>query len=121
VPKKTNNIKPYALFDFFLGSADLRAKNYLSPLMLTGGIPMDSKPLQRPFVGTGFIVGIKSFRFQPLIGLRIEKDQRTTTLAPGSTANQAQLTNDLRYSWHAKLQVMIGFSIGDAKKVLGLK
>jgi hypothetical protein len=121
VLNKTNDIKPYALFDFFPGGADLRAKNYLSMLKLTAGVPMASKPLQKPFVGTGFTIGFGSFRFQPLVGLRIEKDQRTATLMPGSSANQAQLSNDLRYQWHAKLQVMIGFSVGDAKKVLGLK
>jgi hypothetical protein len=121
VLKKTNDIKPYALFDFFPGGADLKAKNYLSMLKLTAGVPMAGKPLQKSFVGTGFTIGIGSFRFQPIVGLRIEKDQRTTTLMPGSSANQAQLTNDLNYQWHAKLQVMIGFSVADAKKVLGLK
>jgi hypothetical protein len=121
VLKKTNDIKPYALFDFYPAGADLRAKNYISMFKLSAGIPMSSQPLQKPFVGTGLIIGIKSFRFQPMVGLRIEKDQRTTTLAPGSSANQAQLTDDLRYQWHAKLQVMIGFSVADARKVLGLK
>jgi hypothetical protein len=119
--KKTNDIKPYALFDFFPFKADLKAKNYLSMPKLSAGLPLASQPLQKTFVGTGFTIGIGSFRFQPLVGLRIEKDQRTTTLTPGSSANQAQLTNDLRYQWHAKLQVMIGFSVADAKKVLGLK
>jgi hypothetical protein len=121
VLKKTNDIKPYALVDFFPGGADLSAKNYISMLMISGGIPLSNQPLQKPFIGTGLTVGIKSFRFQPLVGLRIEKDERTTGLGPGSSANQAQLSNHLRYEWHAKLQVMIGFSISDAKKVLGLK
>jgi hypothetical protein len=37
------------------------------------------------------------------------------------SANQAQLTNAIHHEWHAKLQVMIGFSIADARKALALK
>ena len=121
VLKKTNDIKPYALFDFYPGGADLRAKNGISMVGLSAGIPMGNKPLQRSFVGGGFVLAIKSFRFQPLVGVRIQKDVLPSTLTPGTAANAAQLTNDLRSEWHAKLQVMIGFSIADARKVLGLK
>ena len=90
-------------------------------LGLYTGIPLSNQPLQKPFVGGGFTFAIKSFRFQPLVGVRIQKETRTSTLTPGSPGNGAQLTNDLRSEWHAKLQVMIGFSIADARKVLGLK
>jgi hypothetical protein len=121
VLKKSDDVKPYALFDFFPGGSDLRAKNGISMLGLYTGIPLSNQPLQKPFVGGGFTVAIKSFRFQPLAGIRIQKETRTSTLAPGSPGNSAQLTNDLHSEWHVKLQVMIGFSIGDARKVLGLK
>jgi len=121
VLKKSDDVKPYALFDFFPGGSDLRAKNGISMLGLYTGIPLSNQPLQKPFVGGGFTFAIKSFRFQPLVGVRIQKETRTSTLTPGSPGNGAQLTNDLRSEWHAKLQVMIGFSIADARKVLGLK
>jgi hypothetical protein len=110
--KNTNDIRPYALFDTYLGHADLRMKSAISYPMIAAGIPMGSQPLQAPFVGTGFIVAFKSFRIQPLVGLRVEKDKRTTALTP---------PGNFYYEWHAKLQVMLGFSISDAKKVLGIK
>lgn len=121
VLKKSDDVKPYALFDFFPGGSDLRAKNGISMLGLYTGIPLSNQPLQKPFVGGGFTLAIKSFRFQPLAGVRIQKENRTSTLTPGSPGSNAQLTNDLHSEWHVKLQVMIGFSIGDARKVLGLK
>lgn len=121
VLKKTDDIKPYALLDIYPGGADLRAKNGISMLGLFTGIPIGNQPLQKPFVGSGFTLGIKSFRFQPIVGVRVQKERRPSTLTPGSAGNSAQLTNDLHSEWHAKLQVMIGFSIGDARKVLGLK
>lgn len=121
VLKKTDDIKPYALLDIYPGGADLRAKNGISMLGLFTGIPIGNQPLQKPFAGTGFTLGIKSFRFQPIVGVRVQKERRPSTLTPGSAGNSAQLTNDLHSEWHAKLQVMIGFSIGDARKVLGLK
>jgi hypothetical protein len=119
--KKTDDIKPYAVFNFYPLRADLRAKNGISVPGFAAGIPMGSKPLQRSFVGGGFVLAIQSFRVQPLVGVRIEKDTIPSTLTSGSSANSAQLTNDLHSAWHAKLQVMIAFSIGDARKVLGLK
>jgi hypothetical protein len=119
--KNTNDIKPYGLIDFYLPAANLQANKALSPPRLSAGLPMASKPLQQPFVGGGFTLAIGSFHISPLAGVRIQKEQRTTTLAAGAPANGAQLTNDLHSEWHAKLQVMIGFSIQDARKALGLK
>ncbi len=119
--KNTNDIKPYGLVDLYIPPANLQAKKALSPPRLSAGLPMASKPLQQPFVGGGFTLAIGSFRFSPLVGIRIQKEQRTTTLTAGAPANGAQLTNDLHSEWHAKLQVMIGFSIQDARKALGLK
>jgi hypothetical protein len=89
--------------------------------MVVGGIPLSSQPLQKPFVGGGFILAIKSFRLQPLAGVRIQKEVRPMTLVKGAVATPAALTNNSKSEWHAKLQVMIGFSISDALKVLGLK
>jgi hypothetical protein len=119
--KNTNDIKPYALFDVYPFKTDLSLKNAISRPMISAGIPMSSTPLQKPFVGLGLVIGIKSFRFQPVVGLRIEKDVTPMTLSAGQSATPAMLASDLHSQWHAKLQVMIGFSIGDAKKVLGLK
>src|SRR5262249_36682448 len=67
VLKKSDDVKPYALFDFFPGGSDLRVKNGISMLGLYTGIPLSNRPLQKPFVGGGFTVAIKSFRFQPLV------------------------------------------------------
>src|SRR5205823_14311106 len=64
VLKKSDDVKPYALFDFFPGGSDLRAKNGISMLGLYTGIPLSNQPLQKPFVGGGFTFAIKSFRFQ---------------------------------------------------------
>jgi hypothetical protein len=121
IVKNTNNIKPYALFETYFHPADLRMKSAISFPMIAAGIPFDNQPLQKSFVGTGFTVAIKTFRIQPLVGLRIEKDTRTASLKVGNTANSATLTNNLIYEWHAKLEVMLAFSISDAKKVLGIK
>jgi hypothetical protein len=120
IVKNTNDIKPYALFDIYFGPQDLRLKNAVSKPMFAFGIPMSGRPLQKPFVGLGFTVAIKSFRIQPLVGLRVEKDT-VSALAAGSPATPAMLANSLHSEWHAKLQVMIGFSVGDAAKVLGIK
>jgi len=115
VPKTTSSVTPYALFDFYPDAVDLatyRASGIaFSMPKLTAGIPMGSQPLQNPFVGVGFIGTIKSFHFQPIIGLHIKKEVR----ADSATSN---LTHT---EWHVKLQVMIGFSISDARKALGLK
>jgi len=119
--KNTNDIKPYGLVDLYFRGADLQAKNSLSTVKFSAGLPMASRPLQQPFFGGGFTLAIKSFRFAPLVGIRVQKEVRTTTLIPGQPATGAQLTNDTHSEWHAKLQVMIGFSIQDARKALGLK
>jgi hypothetical protein len=120
VPKKTDDIKPYALFDFYPRGADLQARSAISAFKFTAGIPISNKPLQKPFFGGGLGFAIKSFRFQPLVGIRVQRETRTN-LAAGSSANQAQLDQSTHYEWHAKLQVMVGFSIKDARKALGLK
>ncbi len=120
VVKNTNDIKPYALFDLYFGPADLRMKSGISKPMLSVGIPLSSQPLQKPFVGFGTIVAIKGFRFQPLVGVRVEKDTQTS-LTSGSPVTPPELANDLHGEWHAKLQVMLGFSVSDALTVLGLK
>jgi hypothetical protein len=119
--KNTNDIKPYALFDAYIHPQDLSMKNAISWPMLSVGIPMSSQPLQKTFYGTGFIVAIRSFRFQPMVGIRLEKDTRPSTLATGAPATPGQLTNNLGSTWHAKLQVMLGFSVADAAKLLGIK
>jgi hypothetical protein len=115
VPKSTTSLNPYALFDFYPDPVDLAAYSgsgiAISTPKITAGIPIGNQPLQKPFVGTGFIGTIKSFRFQPVVGLRVQKEMRPNS--PTSTATH--------FEWHANLQVMIGFSISDARKVLGIK
>lgn len=115
VPKTTTSVVPYALFDLFPFGVDLAGYSgtsfAISLPKLTAGVPIGNQPLQKPFVGTGFMGAFKSFRFQPMVGLHIQREQRADS--PSSTATHPE--------WHAKLQVMIGFNIGDAKKVLGLK
>ncbi|MGO9125519.1 MAG: hypothetical protein ACLPXM_21205 [Terriglobales bacterium] len=108
----TDKIRPYALFDTYIWPVDLRMKSGISYPMIVAGIPLSNQPLQAPFVGTGFVVAFRSVRIEPLVGLRVEKDKRTTTLNP---------PGNVYYEWHGKLQVMLGFSISDAKKVLGIK
>ena len=115
VPKTTTSVNPYALFDVYPVAVDLAAYSgsglAISFPKLTAGIPIGNQPLQKPFIGAGFIGTVKSFHFQPIVGLHIQKEVR-----PDSATSKLTHTE-----WHAKLQVMIGFSITDAKKVLGIK
>jgi hypothetical protein len=115
VPKTTTSVNPYALFDVYPVAVDL-AKYAGTGLAIsfpkfTVGIPIGNQPLQKPFVGGGFIGTVKSFHFQPIVGLHIQKEVRADSATSALTHTE----------WHAKLQVMIGFSITDAKKVLGIK
>jgi hypothetical protein len=119
VVKNTNDVKPYALFDAFLGRQDLRMQNAISKPFIAAGLPMAGKPLQKTFYGAGLIFAVKSFRIQPIVGVRVEKDL-LTSLTNGQPATPAQVLLSQHSEWHAKLQVMIGFSVGDAAKVLGL-
>jgi hypothetical protein len=119
VVKNTNDIKPYALFDTYLGKSDLRMQNAISKPFFAAGVPMAGKPLQRPFFGGGLVLAFKSFRVQTLVGVRVEKDLRSS-LTAGQSATPAQLLASQYSEWHAKLQVMVGFSVSDAAKVLGI-
>jgi hypothetical protein len=115
VPKTTTSVNPYALFDVYPVAVDLAKYSgtglAISFPKFTAGIPIGNQPLQKPFVGGGFIGTVKSFHFQPIVGLHIQKEVRADSATSTLTHTE----------WHAKLQVMIGFSITDAKKVLGIK
>jgi len=115
VPKTTTSLNPYALFDFYPDAVDLAAYSgsgvAVSMPKLSVGIPIGNQPLQKPFVGGGFMATIKSFHFQPIVGLHIQREIRADSATSTTTHTE----------WHAKLQVMIGFSIADARKVLGIK
>jgi hypothetical protein len=119
IVKNTNDIKPYALFDTYLGKSDLRMQNAISKPFFAAGVPMAGKPLQKPFFGGGLVLALKSFHVQTLVGVRVEKDLRSS-LTAGQSATPAQVLESQYSEWHAKLQVMVGFSVGDAAKVLGL-
>jgi hypothetical protein len=115
VPKTTSSLNPYALFDIYPVAVDLAAYSSkgiaVSLPKFAFGIPIADQPLQKPFVGTGFVGSVRSFHFQPIVGLHIQREVRANS--PTSTLTHTE--------WHAKLQVMVGFSILDAKKVLGIK
>ncbi len=119
VVKNTNDIKPYALFDTYLGKADLSLQNAISKPFFAAGLPMAGKPLQKSFFGGGFSIALKSFRVQAIAGVRVQKELRNS-LAAGASATPAQVLANQFSEWHAKLQVMVGFSVGDAVKVLGI-
>lgn len=115
VPKTTTSVNPYALFDLYPVAVDLAEYSgtglAISFPKFTAGIPIGNQPFQKPFVGAGFVGTVKSFHFQPIVGLHIQKEVRADSTTSTLTHTE----------WHAKLQVMIGFSITDAKKVLGVK
>jgi hypothetical protein len=115
VPKTTTSLNPYALADWYPIAVDLAGYNgkgvAISMPKLTTGVPIGNQPLQKPFVGVGFVGTIRSFHFQPIVGLHIQREVRVDSPTTKTTHTE----------WHSKLQVMVGFSISDAKKVLGIK
>ncbi|HTD23070.1 MAG TPA: hypothetical protein VK738_10475 [Terriglobales bacterium] len=125
VPKKASDVKPYALLDLYPLAADLqlatqKTRFSFTPPKFSFGIPIGNQPFNSPFFGVGFGVLSKWIRFSPAVGIRYQKEFRTRTLALGATASPGQLKLDQYSKRVAKLQVMVTFSVNDARKVLGL-
>ena len=125
VPKKTSDVKPYALLDLYPLAADLQLATQkttfsFTPPKFSFGIPIGNQPFNKPFFGAGFGILSKWIRFSPVVGIRYQKEFRTRTLTLGAPASPGQLKLDQYSKRVAKLQVMVTFSVNDARKVLGL-
>lgn len=97
VASQVDKQSAYAMFDLMLHPTDLSdPRSNVWPRILAG-FPLASSPLDRLFAGGGFGLPFKPFRnFQFFGGATFNRSKRPATLAPGATATNAQLQNDLR-------------------------
>jgi hypothetical protein len=87
----------YAMFNLMLHPVDLSdPKSNLWPRILVG-LPLSSKPWDRPFVGGAIGLPIKPVQnFQFFAGVTFNSGKRPATLTVGSPTTNAQLQNNLK-------------------------
>jgi hypothetical protein len=87
----------YAMFNLMLHPVDLSdTKSNVWPRFLVG-FPLSSNPWDKLFAGGGIGIPLKPLQnFQFFAGATFNRTQQPATLTAGSTANNAQLQNDLK-------------------------
>lgn len=108
----------YGFLDFYPWKVDLKGDDYLTKPHFIFGVPLASKPLQRPFVGVGSGVFKTPIKFNFFAGIVFIRERVPGALGEGSAATTGQLEADLRTRWVRKGMFGISLPVGQIKDAI---
>ena len=107
-PKEVDETNILALVNVYPRPIDIRKNNVDLIPHFVGGVAIDSKPLNKIFVGAGFGPIVANF----YIGAMFVKQEQLNTLQPGDVATPDQLNTDIRRKYKAQVAFGINMPVG---------
>src|SRR3982751_1478715 len=92
----------YGFLNIYPSAVDLKGNDFFTRPPFVFGVPLASKPLQRPFLGLGTGIFKAPLKFNIFGGIVFIRERVPRTLAEGDTATTGQLEGDLRTRWVRK-------------------
>lgn len=108
----------YGFLDLYPWKVDLKGDDFLTKPHFIFGVPLASKPLQRPFVGVGSGVFKTPIKFNFFAGIVFIRERVPGTLGEGSAATTGQLEADLRTRWVRKGMFGISLPVSQIKDAI---
>jgi hypothetical protein len=109
--RKKDRQNAYAFLNLFPRAVDLSGKSYLTSPHFVFGVPLSSKPLDRPIVGVGTGLYTEQFKINFFAGVAFNKVSEPKTLSAGQAASAGQLENDLETRRVAKFVFGVNFPV----------
>ena len=108
----------YGFLNLYPWAVDLKSEGHYTRPHLVLGVPLASKPLQRPFLGVGTGVFKTPIKFNIFAGVVFQRERVPRTLAEGDIATTGQLEADLRTRWVRKFMFGINLPVGQIKDAI---
>lgn len=108
----------YGFLNIYPSAVDLKSNNFFTKPHLVLGVPLASKPLQRPFVGLGTGIFKMPVKFNIFAGVVFLRERVPQTLAEGDIATTGQLEGDLRTRWVRKFMFGINLPVSQIKDAI---
>jgi hypothetical protein len=108
----------YGFLNLYPSAVDLKSDDFFTKPHFVLGVPLASKPLQRPFVGLGTGLFKKPLKFNIFAGVVFIRERVPQTLAEGDTATTGQLEGDLRTRWVRKFMFGINLPVSQIKDAI---
>jgi hypothetical protein len=117
--KEVTRQSAYGFLNIFLfGKQDLTGDSFLKSPHLVLGVPIASKPLDRPVVGLGYGIRKFSLKFDFFAGLVFNRVREPRTLAVGEAATENQLESDLQSKRVRKFIFGVNLPLRQVKEAL---
>jgi hypothetical protein len=111
----------YGFLHIYPKAVDLKGDSYLTWPHFVFGVPLASKPLQRPFAGLGTGIFKMPIKFNIFAGIVFIRERVPQTLGEGATATTGQLEGDLRPRWVRKFMFGINLPVSQIKDAIKSK
>jgi len=108
----------YGFLNIYPWAVDLKSNDFFTKPHFVFGVPLASKPLQRPFVGLGTGLFKAQLKFNIYGGIVFIRERVPQTLAEGDTATTGQLEGDLRTRWVRKFMFGINLPVSQIKDAI---
>jgi hypothetical protein len=108
----------YGFLNLYPIPVDLKSKDFFTLPHLVIGVPLASKPLQRPFLGLGTGIFKTPVKFNIFGGIVFIRERVPRTLAEGDPATAQQLEGDLRTRWVRKFMFGINLPVSQIKDAI---
>jgi hypothetical protein len=106
--KEVDKTNIMAFLNLYPRKIDIKRTGYDMVPHFVGGVAIDSKPLDKIFVGAGFGPVVANF----YIGALFVKQQQLTNLTPGDPATTGQVGSDIRRRYKAQVGFGLNLPVG---------
>lgn len=108
----------YGFLNIYPMPVDLKGDDFLTKPHFLFGVPLASKPLQRPIAGIGTGIFKAPIKFNIFAGVVFIRERVPRSLNVGDVAPASTLESDLRTRWVRKFTFGINFPISQIKNVI---
>jgi hypothetical protein len=108
----------YGFLNLYPKAVDLKSDDFFTWPHVVLGVPLASKPLQRPFVGVGTGLFKAPLKFNIFAGVVFIRERVPRTLAEGDIATTGQLEGDLHPRWVRKFMFGINLPVSQIKDAI---